>query len=82
MGNDDAEARRKRAAELRKQIADIVGSKDDKTGGQDSIPTGQDETPRRNAPRVHPISPREFIEQRMRELDRNKDEEDDGKKQP
>jgi hypothetical protein len=82
MGDDDTEARCKRAAELRKQIADIVGSKEDKTGGQGSSSTEQDETPRRNAPRIHPISPREFIERRMRELDREKDEEEDGKKQP
>jgi len=60
---DDTEARRRRAQEFREQIAGIMA------GGQRE--TGQEKLPeaRRNAPRVRSISPRAFVEQRMRELD-------------
>jgi hypothetical protein len=60
---DDTEARRRRAQELREQIAGIVAGGQRETR-QEKLPEG-----RRNAPRVRPISPRAFVEQRMRELD-------------
>ena len=65
---DDTEARRKRAQQLREQIASIVA------GGQGE--TRQERLPevRRNAPRVRSISPRAFVERRMRELDQARDE--------
>lgn len=52
----DQEARRRRAARLRDQINTLV----DKT---------QAGATRRDVPRVEPLSPREFVHQRMRELD-------------
>jgi len=66
---DDTEARRRRAQELREQIAGIMA------GGQRE--TRQEKLPeaRRNAPRVRSISPRAFVEQRMRELDRDNERE-------
>jgi len=67
MDEDSAEARRKRAARLREQIANI-------TRGKQGEPADEPESVRRNAPRVHPLSPRQFIEERMRELDRGGDE--------
>jgi hypothetical protein len=66
---DEDEARRKRAAKLREQIASITRGKQGETAEKD-----QSESARRNAPRVNPISPRQFIEERMRELDRGGDE--------
>jgi hypothetical protein len=69
MDEDSAEARRKRAAKLREQIASISRGKQGETAETD-----QTESARRNAPRVHPISPRQFIEERMRELDQGGNE--------
>jgi hypothetical protein len=69
-------ARRRRAARLREQIADLAtpaGSSAD--AGQDA-PAASHPEQRGNAPRVHPASPRSFVERRMRELD----EGDRGKK--
>ncbi|HYZ22767.1 MAG TPA: hypothetical protein VE690_11480 [Rhodopila sp.] len=66
---DDTEARRRRAQELREQIAGIMA------GGQGE--TRQERLPeaRRNAPRVRSISPRAFVERRMQELDRSNQRE-------
>jgi len=78
MENDDAEARRKRAAKLREQIADITGKRQNAPTGQQEGTPSQDQTGRRSVPRVSPLSPRDFIERRMRELDRGTDK-DSGK---
>jgi hypothetical protein len=69
MDDDNPEARRKRAARLREQIASITRGKQGEPAEKDEPEPG-----RRNAPRVHPLSPRQFIEKRMRELDRGGDE--------
>jgi hypothetical protein len=69
MDKDNPEARRRRAAKLREQIANITKGKRGEPAEKDDPESG-----RRNAPRVHPLSPRRFIEERMRELDRNGDE--------
>ncbi|HWX39829.1 MAG TPA: hypothetical protein VN345_01645 [Blastocatellia bacterium] len=69
MDEDSLEARRKRAARLREQIATITRGKQGEPAEKD-----QPESGRRNAPRVHPLSPRQFIEKRMRELDRSGNE--------
>jgi hypothetical protein len=61
--SDDAEARRRRAEQLRKQIADLTGK---------AAPP--DPAARRDAPRVTPSSPRERVEERMRELDQGEGE--------
>jgi hypothetical protein len=64
MADDDAEARRKRAAQLREQIQRL--KKDPQAqrppGGVDSDADGP-------ARQGRPESPREFIGKRMRELD-------------
>ena len=67
MAEDSPEARRKRAARLREQISGI-------TGGKHSEAADEPASGRRNAPRVQPPSPRQFIQERMRELDRGGDE--------
>ena len=69
MGEDSPEARRERAARLREQIASITRGKRGEPAEKD-----EPESARRDAPRVHPLSPRQFIEERMRELDRGGDE--------
>jgi hypothetical protein len=69
MDEDSPEARRKRAAKLREQIASITRGKQ-----TEAAEKSDPESARRNAPRVHPLSPRQFIEERMRELDRGGDE--------
>jgi hypothetical protein len=69
MDEDSPEARRKRAAKLREQIAGITRGKQGETAEKDEPGSA-----RRNSPRVHPLSPRQFIEERMRELDRGGDE--------
>ena len=69
MVEDNPEARRKRAAKLREQIASITRGKPTETAEEDKPEAAQ-----RNTPRVHPLSPRQFIEERMRELDRRGDE--------
>jgi hypothetical protein len=68
---DDTEARRRRARELREQIAGIVA------GGQGEPRQESPPEARRNAPRVRPLSPRAFVERRMRELDRDNEREKD-----
>jgi hypothetical protein len=87
--DDDAEARRKRAAKLREQIDRITRSKrveveapeGTDAGEERSVPSpsdkrSDDETARRPAPGVRRVSPREFIERRMREF---RDSRDKGK---
>jgi hypothetical protein len=69
MAEDSPEARRKRAARLREQIAGITRGKQGEPAEKDESEPG-----RRNAPRVRPPSPRQFIEERMRELDRDGNE--------
>ena len=110
MSDDDAEARRKRAAALREQIADLTKGRRGRAGESDEASeegaaarrdapqirsprrgggqgndqgrdatTGPDEagakdaSVRRDAPRVRPLSPRDFVDQRMRDLDRGRD---------
>jgi hypothetical protein len=78
--SDDAEARRQRAARLREQIAGLTGKRTDEPAtGHDSSeanPEATDPAQRRRPPRVHPMSPRSFIENRMRQLDQDKDKKD------
>ncbi|ACL58667.1 hypothetical protein [Methylobacterium nodulans] len=68
MSDNDAEAQRERARALRNQIAELTGK------AKPGVPAdaGQDAGGRRDAPRVHPSSPRDFVERRMRELDRER----------
>jgi hypothetical protein len=66
--SDDTETRRRRAARLRGQIAERSTPET-----KQDAPTAPDSGQRRNVPRVRPASPREFVEQRMRELDRGGD---------
>lgn len=74
--SDDAETRRRRAARLREQIAELTRHRSSAPEREQDAPAAPDGPgQRRNAPRVRPASPRAFIEQRMRELDRG-----DGKK--
>jgi len=61
MSDDDARLRR--AADLRRQIAELTGR------GDGSAPATPEDPGRRRPPRIHPLSPREFIEKRMHELD-------------
>jgi hypothetical protein len=68
-GKDDTEARRRRARELREQIADI------KEAGQGEAKQEKHAAARRNAPRVRSVSPRTFVERRMRELDHDDGQE-------
>lgn len=63
----DEEARNRRAAELRRQIAGLTGRSEPAPGADTAEPAGH-----RRPPRVHPLSPRDFVEQRMRELDQAK----------
>lgn len=63
----DDEARIRRAAELRRQIADLTGQ-----AGVAPAPDSAEAQGHRRPPRVQPRSPRDFIEQRMRELDKTK----------
>jgi hypothetical protein len=67
--SDDVEARRRRAARLRGQIATLTG-KAIKEPGTDTDATDKvaEASARRSPPRVRPASPRSFIEERMREL--------------
>jgi hypothetical protein len=93
MGDDDAEARRKRAEALREQISELKGARGPKASAPEEAdhqperrdapqidPTpgssAEDEDGRREPPRVRPISPRDFIERRMRDLDAPGDEKD------
>jgi hypothetical protein len=65
MGTGESEeARRRRAARLRERIEEVVGG-------------GQAGPARRDAPRVRPPSPRDFVHQRMRELDRKPGDKED-----
>lgn len=63
-GESEEEARRRRAARLRERIEEVVGG-------------GQAGPARRDAPRVRPASPRDFVHQRMRELDRKPGDKED-----
>jgi hypothetical protein len=67
--SDDTETRR-RAARLREQIAELPENRRNTPGTKQDPPAAPDSGQRRNAPRVRPASPREFVERRMRELDR------------
>lgn len=71
---DDSEARRRRAERLRRQIAGITGQAEDPVPPElGTAPSDTSQPPRRRgAPRVSVPSPREFVERRMRELDRNR----------
>jgi hypothetical protein len=85
MLSHDDEARRKRAAKLREQIAQITGGKRDKGGGSESDTSTEDRSVAstegkpsddesvRNAAQAPSISPREFINRRMRELHDSQD---------
>ncbi|HEY0353356.1 MAG TPA: hypothetical protein VGC68_06980 [Enterovirga sp.] len=93
MGDDDAEARRKRAEALREQISELKGARRPKEAAPEEASheperrhaPQSDPTPgnsaeegdgRREPPRVRPLSPRDFIERRMRDLDAPGDEKD------
>jgi hypothetical protein len=72
---DDVEARQKRAAELRAQIAGLTGERKGQPAEGSAAAGGEPAADaRRNAPRFRPPSPRDFIERRMRELDAGKSE--------
>jgi len=68
MSEDNPEARRRRADRLREQIANISGEKQAETKRQD-----ESESAPGDVPKVRPVSPRQFIEKRMREIDREED---------
>jgi hypothetical protein len=75
--SDDAEARRRRAARLREQIAGLTGRDAEAPATPDPTvpdPAAPDPAARRDAPRVRPASPRTLVEERMRELDRGEGE--------
>jgi hypothetical protein len=93
MGDDDAEARRKRAEALREQISELKGARRPKASAPEEAghqperrdapridPTpgnsSEEEGGRREPPRVRPMSPRDFIERRMRDLGASGDEKD------
>jgi hypothetical protein len=68
--SDDAETRRRRAARLRQQIAELTVRQRGKPASDHDATTEVTESGgRRNPPRVRPVSPRSLIEERMRELD-------------
>lgn len=109
MSEDDAEARIKSAAALRKQIAELAkGGRSVSAGTGDAAPPGtpaqpgrpdadaarggdlsgeaseeipsggkssEDHAVRRDAPRVYPQSPRDFVARRMKEIDHGRDDE-------
>jgi hypothetical protein len=62
---NDNEARRRRAARLREDLRAVVEA--EKSSGT-----------RREAPSVRPRSPKEFVHERMRELDRARGKEQKG----
>ena len=73
--NGDVEARRQRAAQLRKRIAEVTGhSGGDPDDGRDR-PAAADQGYLRSPPRVGPVSPRTFVEERMRDLARGKEKD-------
>jgi hypothetical protein len=80
--DDDLEARQGRAANLREQIASLTGKPKAQPAEGAAAAGGEPAADaRRNAPRIRPPSPRDFIERRMRELDAgNQDEADGGPK--
>jgi hypothetical protein len=61
----DQVARRRRAARLREQINAIAGK-------------SRADAARRDTPRVEPVSPREFVHKRMRELDQASEDDQSG----
>ena len=86
MGDDDAEARRKRAEALRGQISKLKGERRPKASAPEEADqqaerrdapqvdpargnSAEEGDGRREPPRVRPLSPRDFIERRMRDLD-------------
>jgi hypothetical protein len=74
--SDDTKAREERAARLRKQIGRLTGKDQPEAGSVVPIPETEEATQRRRPPRVGPVSPRTFVERRMRELDGDKDKKD------
>jgi hypothetical protein len=78
---DDFEARQRRAASLREQIASLTGKPKGQPVEGGAAASGEPAAAaRRNAPRIRPPSPRDFIERRMRELDAEKSETNDHSK--
>jgi len=75
MSEDDPEARRTRADRLRKQIAKITGEKQAEAEQQD-----ESESTPGGVPKVRPLSPRQFIEKRMQEIDSGEDETNEKRK--
>ena len=61
--NNEKEAQKAKAKKLRKQIQELVEPNSGDAGTES----------RRRAPRVKPISPREFIHRKMNELDNSAD---------
>lgn len=64
MAKDDEAARKKRADDIRKQIADLKRPQDEAKGVEDSSQTEDSEA--KGGPG---LSPRDFIHKRMRELE-------------
>ena len=92
MVDDDAEARRQRAERLHKQIERVTGKKRAeqgtapaaRPGASSPEHTSEDPPDDQQSPATRPaspLSPRQFIERRMRELDdaekRGEDPDDD-----
>ena len=72
----DAEARRRRAARLREQIADLTTPAGSSAKPGQDAPAASHPEQRENAPRVRPASPRSFVERRMRELEGDRGKKD------
>lgn len=72
--SDDAEARRQRAERLRERIAEVTGKRSGTPDKAPAPPYSVNPDAPRKPPGVRPISPRDFVEERMRELDRDKEE--------
>jgi hypothetical protein len=71
--SDDVEARHRRAARLRQQIAELMGKRESKAGtGDSSKDAVTEQSGRRRPPRIHHASPRSFIEKRMHDLNGDK----------
>jgi hypothetical protein len=70
--SDDTEARRQRAKRLRDQIADLTATRPAGSAPEAPAAAAPGGEAKRRPPRVHPDSPRSFVQQRMRELDAGK----------
>lgn len=74
--SDDVEARHRRAARLRQQIAELTGTRENEAGTGDNLKDDvTEQSGRRRPPRIRHGSPRSFIEKRMRDLDDDKKDE-------